>query len=218
MENEGPRLVPVAANAFSRERFEDQQPLVAGTAFVRVKRLAFGDAVIGPLGASVRVERNTLALERFEMTALGGSVGGRCFVDLRGADTRVDFRGDVTGLAVAADKKPLDAHIAIRLKPWRRTLDGRVDVARTSAEQVRLMLDLYDPYQENVSANRARQSLGLGSPRSVRTRFHDGLASVALDLGGLGAAVRVDEIRGVPIAPMLEKSLLPKLPKEPPRL
>lgn len=218
LENEGPRLVPVAANAFSRERFEDQQPLVAGTAFVRVKRLAFGDAVIGPLGASVRIERNTLALERFEMTALGGSVGGRCFVDLRGADTRVDFRGDVTGLAVAADKKPLDAHIAIRLKPWRRTLDGRVDVARTSAEQVRLMLDLYDPYQENVSANRARQALVLGYPRSVRTRFHDGLASVALDLGGLGAAVRVDEIRGVPIAPMLEKSLLPKLPKEPPRL
>jgi hypothetical protein len=49
-------------------------------------------------------------------------------------------------------------------------------------------------------------------------RFQDGLASIAIDLGGLGAAVRIDDIRGVPIAPMLEKSLSPKLPKDPPRL
>lgn len=210
------RLVPLAANAFSRERFEDQQPLVSGASFVRVKRIALGDEIAGPLGASVRVERNTIAVERLELTALGGAVGGRLFVDLRGRDTRVDFRGDVTGLAVAADKKPLDAHMAIRLKPWRRALEGRVDVARTSPDQLRLMLDVYDPYQENVSANRARQALVLGYPKSVRMRFQDGLAAVAIDLGGLGSAVRIDEIRGVPIAPMLEKSLLPKLPKEPP--
>lgn len=212
------RLVPLAANAFSRERFEDQQPLVAGASFLRVKRLVLGEEILGPLGASVRVERNTLALERLELAAFGGSVGGRVFVDLRGLDTRVDFRGDVTGLALAADKKPLDAHVAVRLKPWRRALEGRVDVARTSPDQMRLMLDVYDPYQENVSANRARQALVLGYPKSMRMRFQDGLASVAIDLGGLGAAVRIDEIRGVPIAPMLEKSLLPKLPKEPPRL
>jgi hypothetical protein len=212
------RLVPIAANAFSRERFEDQQPLVAGASFVRVKQLAVGEQTFGPLGASVRVERNTLALERLELAAFGGSVGGRLFVDLRGLDTRIDFRGDVTGLAVAADKKPLDAHVAVRLKPWRRALDGRVDVARTSPDQMRLMLDVYDPYQENVSANRARQALVLGYPKAMRMRFQDGFASVAIDLGGLGAAVRIDEIRGVPIAPMLEKSLLPKLPKEPPRL
>lgn len=218
LEGEEIRLVPSASNAFARERFEDQQPLVAATSFVRVKRIAVGEKTFGPLGASVRVDRNTLALDRLELGALGGSVGGRLFVDVRGADTRVDFRGDVTGLELAADGKPLDAHLALRLRPWRRALEGRIDVARTSPDQLRLALDVYDPYHENVSANRARQALSLGYPKGVRMRFQDGLASIAIDLGGLGAAVRIDDIRGVPIAPMLEKSLSPKLPKDPPRL
>ena len=212
------RLVPSSTNAFSRERFEDQQPLVAETAFVRVKRIVVGEHEFGPLGASVRIDRNTLAIDRLELRALNGSIGGRLFVDVRGADTRLDFRGDVSGLELAADKKPLDAHLAIRLKPWRRALEGRVDVARTSPDQLRLLLDLYDPYQENVSANRARQALALGYPKSVRMRFLEGFASLGIELGGLTSAVRIDETRGVPIAPMLEKSLLPSLPKEPPQL
>ncbi len=212
------RLVPSSTNAFSRERFEDQQPLVAETAFVRVKRIVVGEHEFGPLGASVRIDRNTLAIDRLELRALNGSIGGRLFVDVRGADTRLDFRGDVSGLELAADKKPLDAHLAIRLKPWRRALEGRVDVARTSPDQLRLVLDLYDPYQENVSANRARQALALGYPKSVRMRFLEGFASLGIELGGLTSAVRIDETRGVPIAPMLEKSLLPSLPKEPPQL
>jgi hypothetical protein len=217
-EGDEARLVPSATNAFARERFEDQQPLVADASFVRVKRIAVGETSFGPLGASVRVDRNAIALDRLELGAFGGSVGGRVFVDVRGADTRVDFRGDVTGLAFAEDGKPFDAHMALRLRPWRRALEGRIDVARTSPDQLRLALDVYDPYQENVSANRARQALALGYPKGVRMRFQDGLASIAIDLGGLGAAVRIDEIRGVPIAPMLEKSLSPKLPKDPPRL
>lgn len=218
IEGDSLRLVPSTTNAFTRERFEDQQPLVAETSFVRVKRLVIGERAFGPLGASVRVDRNTLAVDRLELRALNGAVGGRLFVDVRGADTRIDFRGDVTGLELADDKKPLDAHLAIRLQPWRRALDGRVDIARTSPDQLRLLLDLYDPYQENVSANRARQALALGYPKAVRMRFQEGFASLGIELGGLSAAVRIDETRGVPIAPMLDKSLLPMLPKEPPRL
>ena len=183
-----------------------------------MKRIVVGEHEFGPLGASVRIDRNTLAIDRLELRALNGSIGGRLFVDVRGADTRLDFRGDVSGLELAADKKPLDAHLAIRLKPWRRALEGRVDVARTSPDQLRLVLDLYDPYQENVSANRARQALALGYPKSVRMRFLEGFASLGIELGGLTSAVRIDETRGVPIAPMLEKSLLPSLPKEPPQL
>ena len=217
-EGDSIRLLTSRPDAFSRERFEDQQPFVAETAFIRIKRMTMGEHELGPLGASVRVDRNTLSVDRLELRAFNGSIGGRIFVDVRGADSQIDFRGDLTGLELAADKQPLDAHMAIRLKPWRRTLEGRVDVARTSPDQLRLLLDVYDPFGENISANRARQALALGYPKAVRLRFHDGLASLAMELGGLSAAVRIDETRGVPIAPMLEKSLLPMLPTGPPRL
>ena len=76
------------------------------------------------------------------------------------------------------------------------------------------LLDLYDPYQADISANRMRLGLKFGFPRSVRLGFEGGFATLKLELGGLANAIRIDEIRGTAVGPVLERYLA----KSPPTL
>jgi hypothetical protein len=44
--------------------------------------------------------------------------------------------------------------------------------------------------------------------------FHDGFATLALELGGLASAVRIDEIRGTAVGPVLERYLAKPAPSD----
>jgi hypothetical protein len=55
-----------------------------------------------------------------------------------------------------------------------------------------------------VSINRIRQALKIGYPRSGWLRFEHGFANLSVSLGGVGSAVRIDEVRGVAIEPVLK--------------
>jgi hypothetical protein len=57
--------------------------------------------------------------------------------------------------------------------------------------------------------NRIRKALAIGYPDHVRLGFSHGFASYRVTLGGLGALVRIDEVRGIPIGPILDKALAP---------
>ena len=46
-----------------------------------------------------------------------------------------------------------------------------------------------------------------------RLRFDEGFASLAISLGGIARLVRIDEIRHVPVGPLIEKYLGPLLAK-----
>jgi translocation and assembly module TamB len=74
---------------------------------------------------------------------------------------------------------------------------------------------VWDPYRADVSANRVRLGLKVGYPKQVRLHFLHGFASLAVQLGGLAGAVRIDEIRGVPIGPALARFLAPVLEGSP---
>jgi hypothetical protein len=138
--------------------------------------------------------------------------------ELRGIDTRVVFRGKLTGLRAPApgsggrgEREPFDANVAIALTPYRYGLEGRAELVRIGRDHLRALLDVWDPYHADVSVNRVRLGLLAGYPKQVRLQFASGFAALAIELGGLAGLVRIDELRGLPIGPALARYLAPVL-------
>jgi translocation and assembly module TamB len=196
-------------------RFSDQQPFLGVEDYLTVAELHVGDASYGPLAGNVRLDRDVLALDQLELSALGGTITGQCLVEVGGRDTRLSFRGKVTGLHPSSGDDVLDANAALTLVPYRLGLEGRVEIVRIGKQHLYDLLDLYDPYGADVSANRVRLGLKFGYPKQVRLHFLHGFASLAVDLGGLAGAVRIDEIQGIPIGPALARWLAPVLEESP---
>ena len=73
------------------------------------------------------------------------------------------------------------------------------------------VLDLWDPYHSDVAANRVRLGLKVGYPKQVRLHFSRGFASLTIELGGLASVVRIDEINGIAIGPVMGHFLAPLL-------
>ena len=161
---------------------------------------------LGPIAANLRVARNLAALDQVEAELPdGGRFAGQCLIDLNGDDTRLRFRGAVTGLLAAGSSDRLDANAAIDLVPRRRVLDGRIEIVRIGRKNVRDLVDLADPHHVDTGMNRVRLLLDVGFPKRVRLTFRDGFASLALELGGLVSGVHVSEIKGIPLGPVFER-------------
>jgi hypothetical protein len=217
------RVFGATSSAYSRLRFTDQQPFTAGTPYVSARRVALdlskkGEAgrtiVLGPLAGNVRVDRNLIAIDQLEAELSSGKVTGQVLIDGQGADTQMAFRGALTGLVTEGEGERLDANAALVFWPTRRLLEGRIEFVRLGRSHLLGALDLYDPYQADVAANRMRRAMQFGYPKSVRMGFHDGFASLALEMGGLAQAVRIDEMRGTPVGPVLERYLTRSPQKE----
>jgi hypothetical protein len=57
--------------------------------------------------------------------------------------------------------------------------------------------------------NRVRLGLKFGYPKFVLLKFNDGLMDAKVDLGGLAGAIRIDEIKGIPVTPFMEQYVQP---------
>jgi hypothetical protein len=159
-----------------------------------------------------------IALDQLELAALDGKITGQCVAELRGLDTRLMFRGKLTGLRAPAPgakgagaREPFDANLALALTPYRYALEGRTEIVRIGRDHLRALLDLWDPFHADVAANRVRMALLAGYPKQVRLAFESGFASLAIELGGVAGVVRIDELRGLPIGPALAYWLAPLL-------
>ena len=204
-------------NAYARWRFSEHQPFLRRDDYVSINRLQYRDAVLGPFAGNMSLDRNAFRMDQLEVTMLGGKLTGQCIVQLDGERTRVLLRGNGTGIRVGGSDQVLDANAALTFLPGQRALDGRAEILQMGAEHVLAMLDLWDPYHEDVQANRTRTYLKLGHPERVRLRFGHGFMDVAITLGGLGSVVRIDEIRGIALGPVFQRWLDPLLqPLQPP--
>jgi hypothetical protein len=211
---EGARMVGQGKSGVYRElRFSDYQPFLEGSNFLSIGRIQVGATTLGPIAGNARVDRDVIALDQMQVDALGGKITGQCIIELRGPDTQVAFRGKVTGIRPGGGKgdERLDAHAALNLIPYKLGLEGRVEIVRIGKGHLNDLLDVWDPYHADVSANRIRLGLKLGYPKQVRLHFQHGFASLAIVLGGLAGAVRIDDITGVPIGPALARFLAPVL-------
>jgi translocation and assembly module TamB len=130
-------------------------------------------------------------------------------VDAHPSDPRLLFRGNVTGVRPSGSEDVLDANAALTLALRTLDVDGRVQIVRIGRDHLTALLDAIDPYRENVSVNRVRLGLTAGYPEFVRLVMQEGLMDVKVDLGGAAGAVRIDEIRDIPLAALLERYVAP---------
>ncbi len=202
---------------YSRERFVDYQPYLGSEDFISCEELQFGESVLGPLAANLRVDRNVIALDQLELAAFGGKITGQFLMDLDLAQrelTDVQFRGDVTGLAPGKGEERssdvVDANAALRLNPKRLELEGRVDIVRIGRDDLRGMLDVWDPEHADEQANLSRKALLAGYPKEVRLGFHQGFTEISMEMGGLGGLARLAPIQR-PTGPILQQYVAPYL-------
>lgn len=217
------RIFGATSTPYSRLRFSDQQPFTTGNPYLTAQKVELDlskkgepgrTLILGPLAGSVRIDRNLIAIDQFEAELSRGKVTGQVLIDGQEGDTQMTFRGAITGLVTDGTDDRLDANAALSFWPTRRLLEGRIEFVRLGRSHLDKMLDLYDPYRADVPANRMRRAMQFGYPKSVRMGFHDGFASLALELGGLAQAVRIDEMRGMPVGPVLERYLVRSPKKE----
>jgi translocation and assembly module TamB len=203
----GPRSSPL-----SETRFFDVHPFLGSSGYVTAQSIQVRGETFGPLGANVRVDRTDFSIDQLQTGYRGGQIVGQVRVAYRDGDPVLRLRLNATGLRTRRrDDGVLDANMALSFVPAALTLDGKVQVVRASRNHLRDMLDVLDPFHEMVNANRVRQALFLGYPKFVRFQLHDGAVDAKVELGGLAKLVRIDEIKAVPLGPILQKYVAPQL-------
>jgi hypothetical protein len=201
-----------AKNLYSRTRFLDVHPFLRGEHFLSIDKVWFMDDAIGPIAGNLRVERDSLSLDQLQLGFLGGNVTGQLVVDYGNGKPRVMFRGSATGLRPGKDSKEvLDANAALVFSPDPLALEGRMQVVRMSRQHLLAMLDIIDPFHEDPDFNKVRLGLRVGHPKFLRLRMKDGFLDAKIELGGAANLIRIDEIRGVALGPLLNLYVAPYL-------
>ncbi|HTV20093.1 MAG TPA: hypothetical protein VMG12_15525 [Polyangiaceae bacterium] len=203
----GPRTSPL-----SDTRFFDVHPFLSGSDYVTAQSVRFGGlAPLGPIAANVRVERSDFVIDQLQAGYQGGQIVGQVRAAWREGDPIVRLRLNATGVQSGKSHDVFDANTALTFVPAAMTLDGKMQIVRASREHLDDILDVLDPFHESANANRVRQGLALGYPKFVRFHLHDGAVDTKVELGGLAQLVRIDEIRAVPLGPILQKYVTPAL-------
>jgi hypothetical protein len=213
----GVELVGRAAdNAYPQMRFADQHPFLSGRSFLSMAMLETPSFVVGPLAGNLRVDRNLVSLDQLEMSARGGRVTGQCALDWRGAAStmRMRVRASHVEASHGGVKEPFDGNAALTVSLKQRTIDGRAEIIHIGRNHLLDLLDLADPHRTDVAMNRVRKALSLGYPDRARLLFDRGFASLLVEFGGLARLVRVDEVRGIPMGPIIDKYLGPLIRAE----
>ncbi|MGB8328714.1 MAG: hypothetical protein WCE62_01205, partial [Polyangiales bacterium] len=198
-----------AGNAMGQKRFFDLNPFTERDSFFTVDRVQIGPEVVGPVAANLRVIGPVIAMDQIHAAYRDGFITGQFLADLNREDPEVAFRGHITGIKVEEGKGVLDANLAMTFVPTTLIVEGKVQVVRISKDHLYAIIDALDPYHEDEDLNRVRLGLKLGYPKYVRVNFDEGLMDTKIDLGGLAGAIRIDEIKGIPVTPFLEQYVQP---------
>ncbi|MEM7436881.1 MAG: hypothetical protein AAF436_17135, partial [Myxococcota bacterium] len=205
-------VVPTrAANAMTQKRFFDLYPFTERDSFLTAERVQIGRESIGPIAANLQVIGSVVAVDQLHAAYRDGFITGQFLTDLNRDDPEVAFRGHLTGVRVEDGKGVLDANLAMTFVPTTLIVDGKAQIVRVSKDHLYELIDAIDPYHEDEDLNRVRLGLKFGYPKYVRIRFDEGLMDAKIDLGGLAGAVRIDEIKGIPVTPFLEQYVQPYL-------
>ncbi|HEY2749374.1 MAG TPA: hypothetical protein VGL86_32370, partial [Polyangia bacterium] len=202
-------LRSTSINAYSELRFADQHPLLSRPSFLSIKKLTTRLLAIGPIAGNLRIDDNIIALNQLELGVRGGRVTGQCIVDWRGGtDAVVQTR--IRGSDVKSSHgEPFDGNAALVVSTHDRSVDGRAEILRIGRRHLLDLLDLQDPHHADAAVNRVRKALALGYPDHVRLTFRHGFADAKIEFGGLARLVRVDELRGIPMGPLIDKIMAP---------
>jgi len=203
-------MVPATVdNAIAQLRFFDLYPFTTRDSFLSVDKVQVGQEVIGPVAANVHIAGSTLAIDQLHAAYRGGYVTGQFRTDLGKDNPLVLFRGHLTGVRVENSDDVLDANLAMTFVPTTLIVEGKAQIVRMSKDHLYEVIDMLDPYHEDEDLNRVRLGLRFGYPKFVLVKLNEGLMNAKVDLGGLAGAVRIDEIKGIPVTPFLEQYVQP---------
>jgi len=197
------------ANAITQKRFFDLHPFTKRESFFTVDRVQLGQEVIGPVAANLQVVGSVIAMDQLNAAYRDGFVTGQFLADLNRKDPKVVFRGNLTGVKTTHGRGVLDANLAMTFVPTTLILEGKAQIVRVSKDHLYEIIDVLDPYHEDEDMNRVRLGLKFGYPKFVLLKFNDGLMDAKVDLGGLAGAIRIDEIKGIPVTPFMEQYVQP---------
>lgn len=193
-------------NPFALHRFTDQHPLINRDSFLAATSITSPFASIAPLAGNLQVDQNFVSLSQLEIGLRGGKVTGECVLDWNGWNSTLRAHVRATGV-LSSHGEPFDGNAAILVSASDRSIDGRIDILRIGSRHLLDLLDLHDPLHVDPAVNRIRHALTLGYPDNVRVQFDHGFASLHIAFGGLARFLSIDDLRGIPTGPLIDRVL-----------
>lgn len=201
-------------NLFTRASFSEIQPFLETESYFSADKIQYQDLIFESLSGNLQIEQDQLRLDQLETSFKEGLLTGQLLIDYAPQESHVLFRGNATQLKLSSARERFDANFALGLSTRKLDLQGQMQVVRIGQKTLIESLDLFDPYHEDVTYNRVRKGLQVGYPEFVRLRFEYGLMSAQLKLGGAASTLRIDELKGIPVGPLLSSTLSPYLATE----
>ncbi len=193
-------------NPYSMLRFADQHPLLSRSGFVSVGSITTPLISIAPLAGNLSIDQNVFSMRQLEMGVRGGRVTGQCVLAWEGKHSTLEARVRATGVR-SSRGEPFDGNAAMVISGKDRSLNGRAEILRIGNRHLLDLLDLQDPHHTDPATNRIRYRLGWGYPEHVRLSFNQGFGRLSITMGGLARLFSIDEIRGIPTGPIVDRAL-----------
>jgi hypothetical protein len=191
-------------NPYSTLRFADQHPLFSRRSYLSIRRLITPQLTLESFAGNLKVDHNLIAIEQMEMSVRGGHLAGQCLIDTDPKALRANAELRATGI-LSSGGEPFDGNAALSVSLRDRSVDGRAEILRIGRRHLLDLLDLQDPYHATPAFNRVRRALAIGYPDRVKVTFDRGFANVHIAFGGLASLVKVDDLRGIPMEPLIDK-------------
>ncbi|WP_338279823.1 AsmA family protein [Corallococcus caeni] len=211
---DGVRLLnDLDVNPYSMLRFADQHPLLTRSGFLSADRITTPWMTIAPLAGNLAINQNVFSMSQLEMGVRGGRITGQCMLNWQGKSSTLEAHVRATGVK-SSRGEPFDGNAAMVISARDRSINGRAEILRIGNRHLLDLLDLEDPRHADPATNRVRYALGLGYPEHVRVSFKQGFGSLLITMGGLARLVSIDEIRGIPLGPIVDRAITTMFPPE----
>jgi hypothetical protein len=206
-------LDDLEVNPYSMLRFADQHPMLSRNGFMSVARITTPYISIAPLAGNLSIDQNVVSMRQLEMGVRDGRITGQCVLDWQGRDSTLEARVRATGVK-SSRGEPFDGNAAVLISGKDRSVNGRAEILRIGNRHLLDLLELEDPHHTDPATNRIRYRLGWGYPEHVRMNFNHGFGSLRITMGGLARLFSIDEIRGIPMGPIVDRAIKSMSPPE----
>ncbi|WP_224363945.1 hypothetical protein [Hyalangium versicolor] len=197
-------LSDIDLNPYPLVRFADQHPLLSRSGYISAGSIVTPYISIAPLAGNLSIHQNVFSMSQLEMGVRGGRITGQCMLDWQGAHSTLEARVRATGVK-SSRGEPFDGNAAVLISGKDRSVNGRAEILRIGNRHLLDLLDLEDPHHADPATNRVRYALRVGYPEHVRVNFNHGFGSLSITMGGLARLLSIDEIRGIPMGPIVDR-------------
>ncbi len=200
-------------NPYATQRFADQHPALGYRSFMSIARVQTPYFSCAPFAANLEVARNIVSLSQVELGARGGTITGSGRLEYDGLDSKIDANLRASGV-LSSHGEPFDGNAALSIGVRERSVEGRADILRIGRRHLTDLLDLQDPLHADPAMNSVRRVLRFGYPDRVRLSFQHGFANAGVEFAGLARLVKLNDIRGIPLGPLVERIMSSIQPEE----